>query len=38
MSKPSGIEANPIDPQILKDQIALTTQLREFQEGVRMRM
>ncbi len=35
MFKPSGTEANPIDPQILKDQMVLTTQVREFQEGVR---
>ncbi len=38
MFKPSGTEANAIDPQILKDQMALTTQVREFQEGVRTRI
>ena len=36
--QPSGTEADFIDPQILKDQIALTTQVRNFQEGVRSRM
>ena len=35
MFNPSGTEANSIDPQILKDQMALTTQVREFQEGVK---
>ncbi len=38
MLKQSGTEANPIDPQILKDQMALTNQVREFQEGVRSGM
>ena len=38
MFKPFGTEANPIDPQILKDQMALITQVREFQEGVRTRI
>lgn len=38
MFKPSGTEANPIDPQMLRDQMALTTQVREFQQGVRTRM
>ena len=36
--KPSGTEANRIDSQILKDQMALTTQVREFQEDVRTYM
>ena len=38
MFKLFGTEANPIDLQILKDQMALTTQVRKFQEGVRIRM
>ncbi len=38
MFKLSGKEANLIDPQILKDQMTLTTQVREFDKGVRTRM
>ncbi len=38
MFKQFGTEANPIDLQILKDQMALITQVREFQEGVRTRI
>ncbi len=38
MFKPSGNEANLIDPQIFKDQIALTIQVWESQEGVRTNM
>ena len=38
MFKPYGTEANPIGPQILKDQMTLTTQIWEFQEGVRTHM
>ena len=38
MFKPSGIEANSIDLQILKDQMALTTQVQEFQEGIKTRI
>lgn len=36
--QPSGTKANFIDLQILKDQIALTTQVCNFQESIRLRM
>ncbi len=38
MLKLSDTEVNLIDLQILKEQMTFTTQIREFQEGVRTRM
>ncbi len=38
MFKLFGTEAGSIDLQMLKDQMAFTTQVLEFQEGVRTRM
>ena len=38
MFKSFSTEVNSIDPQILRDQMVLTTQVREFQEGVKTGM